>query len=255
MTVACIGTSGYYYREWIGTVYPEKTKDMYNAYIDRGFNTVELNFSYYRMPDNRLIEKFSQRAPDGFNYIIKAFRGITHEYEGQKTAMKFAENFKRGNVRGNYAGILFQFPESFHYSEENLDEIFRRTACFNGIHCYIEFRGSDWNRENVYESLKGSPLHYVITDLPPKENLHVRDINGADEHAYYRLHGRNQDWYNYDERYHYDYNEDELSVFAGEIRKLEKCSKSVFVFFNNCHGGFALKNAMTLKSIMLSAGQ
>lgn len=245
-----IGTSGYYYRDWIGNVYPDKTKDMFKAYVQTGFDTVELNFSYYRMPDSNMIAKFSEKAPEGFKFVIKAFKGITHTYENINIAREFADNYRKGNTKNNYEGVLFQFPESFHYSESHLDDVFRRTEPFNEIPCYIEFRGSDWNRGNVYKALKNSPLHYVIADLPPKENLHSRTLKPADEYAYIRLHGRNQDWYNSDERYHYDYSLDELNVIAGEIKQLGKQSKNIFVFFNNCHGGFALKNAFKLKKVL-----
>lgn len=247
-----LGTSGYYYREWIGTVYPKTTniKTMFNEYLNKGFNAVELNFSYYRQPSEKIIRDFSIKAPDGFKYIIKAYKGITHIFEGNDTIKDYVNNYKKGNVKNNYEGVLFQFPESFHFNKKNLEIIKERIKYFEDIPSYIEFRGSDWNREDIYGFLKDNKMNYVITDLPQKPNLHKRELEVTNKNVYYRLHGRNNDWYNPKERYNYNYNNEELAIFASEIKMLSTKATNVFVFFNNCHGGFALTNALKIEQMI-----
>ncbi len=224
---------------------------MFSAYTDTGLNALELNFSYYKMPDEKMLKNFSLKAPDKFVYIIKANRGITHDRQNDEISELFAETYNKSNEKKTFKGVLFQFPESFHYNMANVKYIEKTVKTFNNIPCFIEFRGRDWNNDNVFQFLKEYKLNYVITDLPPNDNLHKKELNITSNTAYYRLHGRNTDWYNYDERYNYNYMENELLEIEQDIKRLEKKADNVFVFFNNCHGGFALMNALTIKNRMI----
>jgi uncharacterized protein YecE (DUF72 family) len=80
-----IGTSGYNYPEWRGTFYPEKfsTKKMLAFYAEH-FNTVEANYTFYRMPTPQLLEGWAAGTPDGFTFTLKAPRRITHDSRLQR---------------------------------------------------------------------------------------------------------------------------------------------------------------------------
>lgn len=244
-----IGTSGYYYKDWIGTVYPDSTnqKKMFEAYTEKALNAVELNFSYYRLPSATMLKNFSKKAPDDFRYIIKAYKGITHTYNDIDTVKTFADNYREGNVNNNFGGILLQFPESFHKNSENTDSLLERTEPLKNIPLFIEFRGSDWNKTEVYDTLREHNLNYVTVDLPDKKNLHNRVIAKTGPLGYFRFHGRNKNWYDADDRYNYNYSDGELNIFSKEIKNSSEDFDDVYIFFNNCHGGFALKNALSLK--------
>jgi len=241
-----IGTSGYYFKDWIGPVYKKGTKpgDMLSSYFSIGFNCLELNFSYYRIPSAEQLERFSREAPDNFAYIIKAYKGITHTFEGSSVITEFLNNYTKGNVCGNFKGVLAQFPESFHLNKANkniLDDIILH---FAAVKLYVEFRSSEWINEEVAGLLKEKSVGFVSVDLPKTGNLPQLTTSFSSDVSYTRLHGRNMDWYKSADRYNYLYTKEELAEIKAKIDLSVNKSKDAFIFFNNCHGGFAVKNAM-----------
>lgn len=242
-----IGTSGYYFKDWPGPVYPEHTKpaDMFREYVNLGLNSVELNVTFYRMPDEKLLKSFAERAPENFKYIIKAYKGITHEQSGLKAAEQFRDIYSASDVKSNFSGILLQYPESYHFSEQRMDSISKTAEVFGSIPVFVELRGSDWNNSETLHFLKEHRLNYVAVDLPQLKNLHRRNPVVTGDFAYMRLHGRNMKWYNPETRYLYDYSDDELNVFADELKSMHPL-KGSFMFFNNCHGGYAALNAVKM---------
>src|SRR4051794_6868022 len=115
-----IGTSGWVYRHWAGRFYPPDWKQpRWFDYYSQHFDTVEINNSFYRMPSETAWQSWSQRAPDGFRYAIKASRYITHlkrliDCEGPV-------NLLTGRVSqlGDHAGpILYQLPPNFQRNDD-----------------------------------------------------------------------------------------------------------------------------------------
>ncbi|MFO7848536.1 MAG: DUF72 domain-containing protein, partial [Spirochaetia bacterium] len=117
-----IGTSGFSYRDWEGPFYPPHLgKEEYLSYYSRHFSFVELNFTYYRPPDAPVMEKMTTRVPEGFLFSVKAHKSLTHE---RKAAWKdetdaFIEGIAPLAEGDKLAGVLLQFPYSFHYTREN----------------------------------------------------------------------------------------------------------------------------------------
>ena len=80
-----VGTSGYNYPEWRGTFYPEKfSTDRMLAYYAERFPTVEINYTFYRMPTEKLLKGWFDGTPDGFTFTLKAPRRITHDAKLQR---------------------------------------------------------------------------------------------------------------------------------------------------------------------------
>ncbi|MDD3803398.1 MAG: DUF72 domain-containing protein [bacterium] len=250
-----IGTSGYYFEDWIGTAYPKATKksDMLSEYLKLGFNALELNFTYYRLADERQLSGFSKKAPPDFAYLIKAYNKVTHEKAGKDLIRDVAKNYLGGNSNFNFKGMLLQFPESFHKTKENLEYLHMLSDEMKEVRLFAEFRRSDWINEETFAFLKKINLLYVATDLPQIGSLPQRKIETSVEEGYLRLHGKNTNWYTAEDRYDYLYSEGEIREFHADVVKLMQKTKSVFVFFNNCHGGFAVRNALMLQK-MIDAG-
>ena len=133
-----------------------------------------------------------------------------------------------------------------------MNEVIRHSRPMTDVPVFVEFRGADWNREETFSFLRDSNLNYVVVDLPPLVNLHRREPVVTGEYAYMRLHGRNKKWYNPETRYLYDYSEEELKVFENELKSM-KPRKRTFVFFNNCHGGYAALNAVKMMKNTMSS--
>ena len=122
MTVM-IGTSGFSYKDWVGPFYPQDLpKQEWLAYYATEFHTNELNFSYYRIPDARTLERMADKVPEGFLFTVKAYKGITHEREEPDAQIEqFTAALAPLMDADKFACVLTQFPYSFHANQANRD--------------------------------------------------------------------------------------------------------------------------------------
>jgi len=248
-----IGTSGFSFNDWIGTVYPEniKNNEMFTYYWQKyGFNAVELNFTFYQIPSYRTIISLLRKAPPDFEFALKLHKSITHNME-----LSNIDNFVKNTIviheEGKLIGYLAQFPYSFRFHFENVEFLKKLAHRVSNFDLFVEFRNSSWvNRDEVFGVVEHFPkVHIVIPDLPNIAGLYTfnTDYSKHDKIIYLRLHGRNQNWFVADEktRYDYDYKEIELESIANSIMALPASTR--FVFFNNCYRGQALKNAVLFR--------
>lgn len=256
-----IGTSGYYFSDWIGTVYPEglpKTQLLKYYSSVWNFNAVELNFTYYTIPNYKTIVSMIRKTPQTFVFSVKMPSSVTHE--GWKTLTLPKDDIKKTLTalepmisEGRLKMLLAQFPYAFRFCEENLQYI---QELKNNISqpIAVEFRHRSWDQERVYDFLRSCGLTLVTVDEPKIKDLFPYKPVRTSQTSYFRFHGRNDKWFtSAAERYNYDYSEEELKNLSQDIDKMAKESQDSFVFFNNCYRGKALQNALTLRSILQSS--
>jgi len=252
-----IGTSGFSFPDWIGTVYPQdiKKSEMFDYYVKNWrFNALEVNFTYYAFPGQKSIYSLLRRSPENFCFVFKAPQEITHKFWRESDfknlkilAKDFSDVLKMVKETKKLGGILLQFPYSFKRSIENFKYLhFVKEAFDESIELFVEFRNYSWAKLDTFKFLKESALSYVIVDEPKLRGLFPYIPKSTTEIVYFRFHGRNPNWFEAkgSERYNYLYNEDELKQFVKDIKRLSKNSKKTFVFLNNCHNGSAVKNAL-----------
>ena len=200
-----IGTSGYDYPEWKGVFYPPELKRAdFLSYYATQFNALELNNTFYNMPDAKRVWSFYERSEGRLQFSIKANRLLTHEVTGLWPAA--AEDFKTALrpvlEKGALSAVLFQFPQSFHYINDNRIYLAKLIAAFEGFPVVIEFRHKEWIRESVFEGLVQRKASVAFCDMPAlkylpavtPETTAISTFIG--QNAYIRLHGRNADaWY------------------------------------------------------------
>ncbi|MGE3063500.1 MAG: DUF72 domain-containing protein [bacterium] len=252
-----VGTSGYYFDDWIGAAYPPNTKKsgMLEEYLKLGFDALELNFTFYKIADAKQLAGFSSKAQDDFAFIIKAYKKATHEKADKSLLDTLTDNYHAGNTNGNFRGILLQFPESFRKTKENTDYLLFIRERMKDLNLFVEFRRNDWMNNETFKFLRENNLLYAAADLPQIGNLPKKTIETTGDSSYLRLHGRNKEWYSAADRYDYLYSMVEIDEFNCDVIKLMNKTVNSFVFFNNCHGGFAVKNALMLKEAVLKGGQ
>lgn len=252
-----VGTSGYSFPDWVGSFYPPGTRsrEMFDIYV-RQFNVVELNFTYYRMPSARTLASLDKRSGDGFEFWIKANRRTTHEQD-RTAANEFIDNLSPLRDSGKLAGVLLQFPQSFHRTAENRKYLAATIEDFQPLPLAVEFRHFSWDRDEAVEGLRAHNVTLVIPDVPDIRSLYRRAPVATSKVAYFRLHSRNADkWYaGAAERYDYNYSEQELrellKTWSPPIRKTEK----VYTMFNNCHRGQAAENARAFRRLLSETSQ
>lgn len=255
-----IGTSGYSYQDWLGTVYPPGTpsKDFLRLYAQQ-FVLVELNFSYYRQPDARTVERMVHVTPDDFQFSIKGHKTLTHELNGdvEGESRIFKDGVRPLIEAGRLACVVMQFPYSFHYTKTARTYLDKLCRTFKDVPLAVEFRNDEWQRDSVYKGLESRQVALVNVDEPLLPGLPRPTAIVTAPHAYVRFHGRNAaNWWNGDNasRYDYSYSEDELSEWLPRVKQMGDKATSVMVLFNNHFQGKAADDARKLKEMLEEAG-
>ncbi len=245
-----IGTSGYSYDDWIGPFYPEKIKKpQMIEFYQRFFPCVELNYTYYAMPAARTLFQIRQKAPK-MKFSVKAHQSITHDRDEDIQQWKsFANALEPLTETNQLSTLLFQFPYSFHRSQESLDYIFRIGEYFEQFPIMMEFRHAGWFTQSVYEMLKKNKIGICSVDAPRLKGLTNNVVLATTRQGYYRLHGRNaENWFTGDNvtRYDYTYQKSEIEEIANNIITLQNQTDEVFVYANNHPRGQAIEAAVEI---------
>ncbi|HAK47318.1 MAG TPA: DUF72 domain-containing protein [Spirochaeta sp.] len=257
MTEVLIGTSGYYYPDWIGPFYPTGSrKEDFLGIYSRQFPFCELNFSYYQMPLRSRLISMMQQTPAGFQFAVKAHKSITHE-RGPGSAEQAAEFYHALHPildEGRLAAVLLQFPYSFHHSPENRKYLAGILKPLEGLPLNVEFRNREWMLERVYEGFRERGIGFVQTDNPELDNLPLPTATTTSDTGYIRFHGRNTDnWWSGDNtsRYDYLYSDHELQSWLCRIEDMAKKVKRLLIAFNNHHNGKAVQNAKEIYNLII----
>jgi uncharacterized protein YecE (DUF72 family) len=160
------GTSGYSYKEWLGSFYPEKlpAKEMLRYYAGH-FPTVEINNTFYRMPAEAMLAGWTKEVPAGFTFTLKAPQRITHQKRLRDAEQEVAEFLRRATALGGRLGvILFQLPPFLKKDLPRLRDFLGVLPAAPRI--AFEFRHATWQDEEVYGALRerGVALCVVDTD-------------------------------------------------------------------------------------------
>jgi uncharacterized protein YecE (DUF72 family) len=167
------GTSGFSYREWKGSFYPEKMKeaDMLPYYAER-FDTVELNNTFYRLPNESTLQQWAARVPEGFRFSLKASRVITHlkrlKDVADPTAYLYRVTESLGAARGP---TLFGLPPNMKMDLERLRTFLGLVP--PDVPTAIEFRHESWHDDTVFEALREHGVALCIAQTEDEETPFV----------------------------------------------------------------------------------
>ena len=276
-----IGTSGWSYPSgpgtWNGIFYPARRGGMRGAteleYYAEHFDTVEVNSSFYRVPDPAVTQKWAQQTPRRFDFCLKLFQKFTHpgmfargpeaRARGEagpvpEVSPADADAFRRAidpiAASGRLGALLAQFPPSFRYDDDTGDYLAWLLRAFADYPVAVELRHRSWSDHEaaVLELLTSHRSAWVQID-EPKFRFSIRqDRLPNDSRLYYmRLHGRNaEQWWTHDhpdERYNYLYSPPEIEGFADTVSRVRQLVQKIYVFMNNHFAGKAVANAASLR--------
>ena len=234
-----LGTSGYYYKDWIGYFYPNGTKpDKYLDFYKDYFNSCEINATYYRMPTPKMLESMVERSLGKICFSLKLPKEITHD---KANISQYCSTFKSAIVplleSETLGAILAQFPYSFANQQVNRAYLCKLKESFSNLPLVVELRNSTWINNAVKEFLIKNEIGFCCVDEPKIKGLIPKLDWITSDIAYVRFHGRNSEqWYNNNqawERYDYEYSDEELSEWIESIRKMIKTAKKTFIYANN----------------------
>jgi uncharacterized protein YecE (DUF72 family) len=251
-----IGTCGFHYDDWRDVLYPPglPPRRFLETYATR-FDTVELDFTWYRTPSARTLESMVRRTPPGFRFALKLHRAMTHERTaGEAEYAAFREALAPMIAEGRLLALLAQLPQSFRpdrAARTHLEAIRER---FAGLPLVFEFRHGEWIDDPVRRWMRHLGVGFCCVDEPVRPGLVPGVVWRTSHLAYVRFHGRNAHaWHDHRtaaERYDYRYTAAELSEWTDRIRALDAKAEETAVFFNNHPRGNAVRDAETLKGIL-----
>lgn len=233
-----IGTSGWHYKHWVGPFYPEglPPSKMLGYYL-QFFETVEINNSFYRLPSEEAFEAWRSGTPPGFCFAVKGSRFITHNKKLKDPEPALERLLPKVEVLGEKLGaILFQLPPGWHINLDRLEYFLRILP--REYHYSFEFRNDSWNVEAVYEVLRRYNAAYCIFHLAGFQS----PLEITADYTYIRLHGPGG-------KYQGSYGDAELKEWAARIRSWSGRLKTVYVYFDNDQGAYAVRNALRLREL------
>ena len=167
------GTSGFSYKEWKGSFYPNDlpAKGML-AYYASQLSAVEINNTFYRMPKASVLESWAEQVSDDFRFVLKASRRITHFKRLKNTGEEVEYFLGTASTLGEkLAAVLFQLPPNMKRDVERLSDFLRGLP--REPRAAFEFRHESWFEDDVFELLREHDRALCIADEDGKEPARV----------------------------------------------------------------------------------
>jgi uncharacterized protein YecE (DUF72 family) len=232
-----VGTSGYNYPEWRGTFYPAElpAKSMFGYYAER-FRTVEINYTFYRMPTAKTTEGWLKQATQGFAYSLKAPQQITHIQRlknSEDTIKYFCES---AQVLGPHLGpLLFQLPPSLKRDQARLEAFLKWLPA--DLRAAVEFRHDSWHADEVYAALAAYNVALCIADFGDR----TTPLRATARHGYFRLRDEG-------------YQQADLERWAEAVAAQGVAWEDVFVYFKHEEEGKGPEFARAFVEILSARG-
>ncbi|MGH8178461.1 MAG: DUF72 domain-containing protein [Steroidobacter sp.] len=215
-----VGTSGYNYPEWKGSFYPQKlaaTKML--PYYAQRLTTVEINYTYYRMPNERTLGSWDAATPERFKLTLKAPKRITHEARLRDCAEHVKYFTETAAKLGPKLGaLLFQLPPSLRKDLALFDAFIETFPA--GVCAAFEFRHGSWLTDEVYERLKAKNFALCVAD---SETM-ATPVTITADYGYFRLRDEG-------------YTPDDIARWAKTIQDETSTCRDVFVYFKHEEAG------------------
>ena len=234
-----IGTSGWNYDHWQGSFYPEDVKsDRWLEYYCQQFGSVEINNTFYQLPEKRSFEKWYDTVPKNFIFTVKGSRYITHMKKLKDPEESLDKFLKKCDLLKDKLGsILFQLPPRWKINTERLADFLK--ALPDKYRYAFEFRDSSWWHKDTYQLLREHRAAFCIFELAGRTT--PKEITS--DLIYIRLHGP-------EAAYEGSYDNRTLSGWAGALMAWRSKGHDIYFFFDNDQNGYAAKNALALKKMV-----
>ena len=235
-----IGCSGFLYDHWRGTFYPEDLpKNHWLEYYSRHFSTVELNVTFYRLPERETFAKWYVLTPDDFVFSLKGSRFVTHVKKLKDCAEPIEAFFSRASVLKEKLGvILWQLPPNFNLDIERFKEFLEALKPYNMRNTF-EFRNKTWINKKIFTLLEKENAALCMADHPE----YLNNLPLTADFVYIRRHGK-------EGSYATSYTTESLKEDAKCIKAHLKKKKNIFLYFNNDAFGYAPKNAAEIITLI-----
>ena len=213
-----VGTSGYNYPEWKGSFYPaDLSAAKMLPYYASKFRTVEINYTFYRMPTSKIVNGWAAQVPPEFRFTLKAPKRITHDK--RLRAAEVADSLRTfvsvaGELGPQLAALLFQLPPNFKKDLPLLSEFLSLLP--PETKAAFEFRNASWLDDEVYDALKARNIALCVADSEARQTPAIATA----DYAYLRLRDEG-------------YGDADIAKWAEAAKQLDATCSDVFVYFKH----------------------
>jgi uncharacterized protein YecE (DUF72 family) len=221
-----VGTSGYNFPEWRGSFYPPKLPSkQWLEYYARQLGIVEINYTFYRMPNEKTIAGWNAATPEAFTFVLKAPQRITHIARLRnidESLRIFLELIRKLNAK--LGAVLFQLPPNFKKDLARLGDLL--TQFPTDVRAACEFRHASWWSDDVYDLLRSTNTALCVADTEAGTTPLVPTAN----FGYIRLRDEG-------------YDEAGLRDWMARVQALGSAWTDAFIFFKHEEKGMGPKLA------------
>jgi uncharacterized protein YecE (DUF72 family) len=237
-----VGCSGWNYKSWRGRFYPlNLPSDRWLEFYAARFDTVEVNNTFYRLPERSTFATWRAQVPAGFLVAVKASRFLTHMKRLRDPVEPLTRLFSRADALERQLGpVLYQLPGNFTLDLPRLDDFLRRlprTAGGRRVRHVMEFRHPSWYVPETFQLLEEQ---HVALCLHDKRGSRIAEPF-VGPFVYVRFHGTSG-------HYRGSYGARELDTWAHRLAEQAQDGQHVFAYFNNDPDAVAVENALALRS-------
>jgi uncharacterized protein YecE (DUF72 family) len=236
---ARVGCSGWEYKHWRGDFYPaELPRTRWFEHYAARFDTVEINNSFYRLPERATFAAWSRRAPVRFVFAVKASRFLTHMKKLKDPEEPLDRLFSRMRALGRHLGpVLYQLPPGFKVNVDRFRHFI--DALPRDARHVVEFRDPSWYDREICRMLHQRGVALCLHDMPGSATGRER----VGSFVYMRFHGA-------DAKYGGGYSEERLRSWAEWLNAQRDDGCDVYAYFNNDIGGHAPRDAQMLRRVL-----
>ncbi len=230
-----IGCSGWQYQHWRGDFYPaELPQSRWLEYYAQRFDTVEINNTFYRLPEAATFAAWGRRAPRNFVYAVKASRYLTHMKKLKDPADPLKRFFTRAKrLEHAFGPVLYQLPPRWPVNLERL-AAFLAALPRRRRHA-IEFRDPSWYAPEALALLERHRVALCLHDMAGSAS----GRHAVGPFVYVRFHGV--------QKYSGSYSDAALDEWAAWLAECARRGRAVYAYFNNDTGGHAPRDAVRLR--------
>lgn len=238
-----VGCSGWQYKHWKGDFYPaDLPSSRWLAHYCSIFDTVELNYSFYRLPDEATFAKWRASVPRRFLFAVKASRFLTHMKKLKDPEEPLDRFFEHARALGPALGpVLYQLPPRWAVNLERLDTFLRALRRYRRYQHVMEFREPSWYADEVLARLADHGVGLCLHDMAGSASPRVVTA----PLVYVRFHGV--------QRYSGRYPDSRLDDWARWLGDQRQQGRGIYAYFNNDVGGHAPRDAVRLRARLTGA--
>jgi uncharacterized protein YecE (DUF72 family) len=233
-----IGCSGWQYKHWRGDFYPAglASTRWLEYYVER-FDTVEINNTFYRLPEASTFASWGRRVPRRFLFAVKASRFLTHMKKLKDPVDPLRLFFTRAKRLDPALGpVLYQLPPRWPLNIDRFTAFLEALPA--GRHHVVEFRDPSWYTDRVYALMERWKVALCLHDMAGSSSGRI----AVGPFVYVRFHGAQKYSGRYDDR--------TLATWAEWLLEQHGSGRRIFAYFNNDVGGHAPRDAQRLRSLM-----